>query len=108
MIRLLNNVRALLGQHERIQAAQAVRVAEPMPPRPQFADLGQTARYQARRRAFNDAAEADRLAAQIVTVCAGDEAEAWARRGAFVDRLDAAIAAELRRDVAADVRRAAE
>jgi hypothetical protein len=97
---------SLLTRAHSVRNPAPVSLAEPMPPRPQFADLDRLARYQATRRAFAVRAEADRIAAQIVAHTRGDADAMWIKRAAFVDALDAALEAERNRDVAQDVRRA--
>jgi hypothetical protein len=100
---LRHGVLAILGQHSRINADQAARMAEPEPPR-QFADLDRLARYQATRRAVDAVGDGNRLAVQYAAACRGDASELSAMRAAMLVAFDMAAERELPRDLAQDVR----
>jgi hypothetical protein len=104
---LRHGVLAILGQHSRINADQAARMAEPEPPR-QFADLDRLARYQATRRAFCPSEDAARIGSRLALEFGGDMDAVRAKIAAFAAAIEQVAQNETRRDVAQAYREAGE
>jgi hypothetical protein len=114
---LRHGVLAILGQHSRINAEQAARMAgpdhtgmnadamfgDPGPPR-QFADLDRLARYQATRRAFFPSEDAARIGSRLALECGGDMDAVRAKIASFAAAIEQVAQNEIRRDLAQDVR----
>jgi hypothetical protein len=97
---------SLLTRAHSVRNPAPVSLADPIPPRPQFADLDQTARCAARRRALDARAEGQRLADLITARCGADHARIDALRADIIAEMDARLADNARRDVAQAYREA--
>jgi hypothetical protein len=98
----------LLTRAHSVRNPAPVTLAEPVPPRPQFANLDKLALCQARRRALDARAEGQRLGDMLSAACGADDARLSVLRAEIIAAMDLRVADNARRDVAQAYREAGE